>query len=667
MGTSKFYWRFRLMEICGTSGYDGKQVMNSWLAAGRIVSVLQAGKGGAITRGNKSVKCSCDFSQVVDLWHGVRRCGQRDWNRSSRLFILTLLLPLFSWYSYAAPAAGACPTGTNYVNVANEGQSGTFNVTLSSLGVTSCYYVGVSGLDSNAGKTEAAPFLHIPGTPAFTGSAPLGAGIGVIIEGGYVAHFGAATSPATGGTLVINTGGSSGSPLYYGIDPTWYSGSSFVRPAFTGDNPTSTSFVGSCAYDNSSLGNFVRIGASASYVILDGIESTGRCWSSGTPNVIYMTNSSHSIYMERWYVHGWTTTKSSIDSSYAWWDQSGNQDFDIMALNVVDGDDSSYGAQGSSNCQYAGYGTNSPCYSGGAIYEGAYNVWGNIFQHMSNVAVTLNTVKWHDNHVNDLFVTYQNGGQHTNCNNEITNVAGSNNYFYNNLTTHVQATECYYLSVSSGNTIYGFNNIYWGNMNYILGNAASGCTFLNLTSSSGSATLYWTNNTMDATGGGGGGCQLRFSQANSPLYAWSGTAYFENTHAIGYTSFSSLYTKDSTATLTATDNGGEVYETETVANGQGYTSSDNYAPTSSNGATYHKGSNLSAMCASIPDSFAATACTNSTSGGVAEVPGWGGNVANFPATAINPRGSLWDAGAYEYEGTLLPAPPTNLTGTPVPQ
>jgi hypothetical protein len=321
---------------------------------------------------------------------------------------------------------------------------------------------------------------------------------------------------------------------------------------------------------------------------------------------------------------------------------------------------------GSTNCQYSGYGTNSPCYSGGAIYEGAYNVWGNIFQHMSNVAVTLNTIKWHDNHINDLFVTYQNGGQHSNCNNEITNVNGSNNYFYNNLTTKVQATECYYLSVSAGNTIYGFNNVYWGNMNYVLGSAPSGCTFLNLTSSSGSATLYWLNNTMDSSGGNGGGCQLRFSQANSPLYAWNGTAYFQNTQAIGYTSFSNLYTKDSSATLTANDEGGEVYETEVLANGQGYTTGDNYAPTSTSGASYHKGNNLSSICSSIPDSYAATACMSGTSGGVSEVAGWGGNVANYGSSVVKPRGTTWDAGAYQYQLQVPPSPPLNLTGTPVP-
>lgn len=91
---------------------------------------------------------------------------------------------------------------------------------------------------------ESAPFLlHIPGTPDFTGSATLGAGVGVIKRGGDTWHIGATTSPATGGKLTISTGGSSGSPLYYGIDPTWYSEGTFARRVLTGDNALSRSFV----------------------------------------------------------------------------------------------------------------------------------------------------------------------------------------------------------------------------------------------------------------------------------------------------------------------------------------------------------------------------------------------------------------------------------------
>src|ERR1035438_8895430 len=217
---------------------------------------------------------------------------------------------------------------------------------------------------------------------------------------------------------------------------------------------------------------------------------------------------------------------------------------------------------------------------------------------MSNVAVTTNTIKWHDNYINNLFVTYQNGGQHTNCNNEVSNVSGSNNYFYNNVTTHIQATECYYLSISSGNSLYGFNNVFWGNMNFQLGTAPSNCVFFDAISSSGTQTVYWYNNTMDSQGGSGGGCQVQFAPSNSPLQPFNGTAYFGNTLAIGYSSLNSLYQIHSGATAKINDSGGEVYLTESAANTQSYSTSNNYAPTSNSGASYHAGNSLSSFCAS---------------------------------------------------------------------
>jgi hypothetical protein len=282
---------------------------------------------------------------------------------------------------------------------------------------------------------------------------------------------------------------------------------------------------------------------------------------------------------------------------------------------------------------------------------------------MSNVAVTTNSVKWHDNYVNDLAITYQYQGQHTNCNNELGGMDGQNNYFYNNLTTNVFATQCYYLTTSSGHALYGFNNIFWGNMNYLTGNAPANCVFLNNFDSSGTQTVYWYNNTVDYSGGNGGGCQLQFAPNNSPIHAFNGTGYLENTHAVGYSKFTSLYMIHSGATASVVDNGGQVYETEIMANAQGHATSNNYAPTSTGGATHSAGKDLSSFCTSIPDSYAAVACAYGTTGGVALASGWGGEVAIYPATTPRARGSAWDAGAYQY----VPASPQNLRGAVAPR
>ena len=65
------------------------------------------------------------------------------------------ILMLFSTPVFAA--GGACPSGANYPNAAGT------NVTLASLGVTSCFYASSSGSDTNSGTTESSPWLHFPG------------------------------------------------------------------------------------------------------------------------------------------------------------------------------------------------------------------------------------------------------------------------------------------------------------------------------------------------------------------------------------------------------------------------------------------------------------------------------------------------------------------------
>ena len=98
-------------------------------------------------------------------------------------FIL-FLIPSLAW-----AAGGACPSGASYINW----QSPLTPVTLSSLGVTSCYYVSAAGSDSNAGTSESSPWLHAPGMPAATGNPaslnPTG-GIGIIFRGSDTWHFG---------------------------------------------------------------------------------------------------------------------------------------------------------------------------------------------------------------------------------------------------------------------------------------------------------------------------------------------------------------------------------------------------------------------------------------------------------------------------------------------
>ena len=134
---------------------------------------------------------------------------------------------------------GNCPSSANYLNTTTNTM-----VTLSSLGITNCYYVAANGSDSNTGADEAHPFLHSPGMQACVGTSGCGAvpwrlaaGTGIIFRGGDTWHFGnsSLTPYSAAKTGCSNNGNvsaglcladsnlsSSGTPIYYGVDIGWF-------------------------------------------------------------------------------------------------------------------------------------------------------------------------------------------------------------------------------------------------------------------------------------------------------------------------------------------------------------------------------------------------------------------------------------------------------------
>src|SRR5271155_3910760 len=106
---------------------------------------------------------------------------------------LLAIIVFFFACSVAHAAGGACPTGANYLSLTSPQTGGGLgSVTLASLGITSCYFISSSGLDTNTGTTESSPWLHAPGMPACAntcaGVTPA-SGEGFIVEGGSVYHF----------------------------------------------------------------------------------------------------------------------------------------------------------------------------------------------------------------------------------------------------------------------------------------------------------------------------------------------------------------------------------------------------------------------------------------------------------------------------------------------
>jgi hypothetical protein len=215
-----------------------------------------------------------------------------------------------------------------------------------------CYFIAANGADTNSGTDESHPWLHAPGMPncaatcltvsnSLSGSATAGAGMGFIFRGGDTWHFGnSALTPYTGGTWNINVGGNpttcldertSSGCAYFGVDPGWYSGSSWSRPILNGDNPTTgfgtTKFAASCAFQDGASNTLVATGGNRTNIYLDNFELAGLCskdttggaTSSDTYIAIGGTGSYGlgMIVEANLYVHGWSVTSNAGSSNNA--------------------------------------------------------------------------------------------------------------------------------------------------------------------------------------------------------------------------------------------------------------------------------------------------------------------------------------------------------------
>jgi hypothetical protein len=555
------------------------------------------------------------------------------------------------------------------------------------------FYIAANGSDSNDGQTTSTPWLHAPGMGACTATCASyspAAGDQFIFRGGDTWHIGnSSANPYVGsGQWSWKWGGSSShcnyartdtsTCIYVGVDQSYFSGSSWTRPVLNGDNPVTNGFPSSCQYDEGASGYyFLKLG-SISYVTIDNFEFTGKCWSNtvggGSQYHGYLSlgGGATNVMIENTYMHGWSATPSSADYHYNISPGNGaTADMNQYAYIVIDGSDSSRALNASQSATYCKYiaqigvsTASNLCASGQGIYGKAYDVHGSVFRYLGNFMVSTNTHTLHDNLFEYLYFTYSGvgGQQHPNIDNQVAQVSGQTTLFYNNILRHTYVTEDIYLAVTTN--AYVFNNIFYDNMNVPnFGIIGSGCMRFNQVGNSNATTnAYIFNNTI-----GDGNCQFNFDHDNAPLTAWNGTAYFQNNHFIGFskTALSSVYTCMTTATCNIVDNGNEVYQTVAAAAAQGYTASNNFAPTSSTGATVGAGGNVSNDCATFSDD---NELCSGTSGGAAYVTGSGGMIAKYPAIPINPRPSsgAWDSGAYYLGGgttVTKPNPPTGLNAT----
>ena len=548
----------------------------------------------------------------------------------ARFFRAAIFMLIFLYAGRAFAAGGTCPSGANYLN--SIGQL----VTLTSLGVTNCYYITADGSDSNDGLSEASghPWAHLPGMSTCTGNCAAvtpAAGMGFIFRGGDTWN---------GSNLGINWnwGGTATSPIYIGVDPAWHSGSSWSRPIWT---------CGGADCSGATAAYYFQ--SSKSYITVDNIEVPGFFVSStNTGAYIFGACGANQIY-ENIYAHGWSTNVGPIGTVGTVFHGGCGNDITgtTFRYNVLDGSDTSQNMMT-------------------GIYPVIPIAYGNVIRYVVTGIDGPGDI-WHDNLVEYLVqstvTSHQDGMYH------VTQYSVPNSLIYNNVirnTTNPLTAGAVKLWLNgnaacpySSCTSYAFNNViynnYPGNMVDVGGHEAVNY-----------GTWYIFNNTFDCGMDSVLGPCAIGDQGNT---GGAMTLYAYNNHWISTSSGPSQFTCTKTF-ICNTDTTNDVVQTLAVANGQGYNDTGTYGfiPTSSSGSTVGKGTDQSSLCTAVNtiDSDAGAACNASTAYACAY------NLANHtvscPArTAVARPSGAWDVGAYQFSTTATqaaaPKPPQGLVAS----
>lgn len=151
-------------------------------------------------------------------------------------------------------------------------------------------YVG--GSDSNNGASTATPWKHHPYMDGWSGSYSHAPGDRFIFKGGV-------TWPSGALPLTTEAGGSPGAGNdYYGVDASWYAGSSWSRPVFDGE------------YLESTLINIVN----NSYITIDNLELKRVSDSSNYGYGLIAGGAPSHLLIDNCYLHGWRTTALTDDA-----------------------------------------------------------------------------------------------------------------------------------------------------------------------------------------------------------------------------------------------------------------------------------------------------------------------------------------------------------------
>lgn len=533
-------------------------------------------------------------------------------------------------------------------------------------GVTHFYFIDyVSGSDSNTGASETAAFQHLPCSANATSNAAAActsaSGTGWILKGGVTLDY--HSWPAN-----VPYGGTSAAPTYLGVDPGWYTGSSWARPIFSGG--------GSSGYDASTQGLLTDYSHHTSYFVLDNIEFTGLYWTStsgnSSPYAFIYAGSYSWLADSNWeaknlYVHGWSHAAGAYDPAgyqrLISLPQGGTTYSALSSVHdsVFDGSDSSQ------DC----------C---GAIYAG--HVYNNYIQYLvdafNSPLVTNGLILFHDNTVHHEVLS--STGVHENC---------FQVYAYNGVQSGGSAIaynnylDCKDIGTSAeglffetiGATNYAFNNM-------VLFGQPAGVSLGGWSATTASNTFYVFNNSVQAYNAAGTSTNTCFTPNFNTVTFMSGNFCVTNNgnaaSFVVYQQQSGYSTTFVGPTFSITCNGGaqtnlgmsQICAPIGTGNGTGnlnQTETYPFAPLDSTASgTVGTGPNNSTYCPALSSLYsgAGTACLSDTTLGVSYNTLT--HTVSYPARTAIARptgGSAWQNGAYQYASGTNYTLTVSITGT----
>lgn len=407
------------------------------------------------------------------------------------------------------------------------------------------YYIDyATGVDTNAG-TKAAPWKRHPYMRGWAGSYAPQAGDRYIFKGGVI--WPSATLP-----LRPTVSGATSNPTYYGIDSTWFTGAAWARPCFDGEYAVSTG---------------IDIG-SLSWMTFEGLELKRVTSSSNYGYGLIQGGAPSNILLKNCYLHGWQTTSGTDDAHGGV--IMGSYSSGVNTL-VMEG------------CEIENA-ENQARWNGVAV-----RMWGTIRNskiHHNSSAVLFCL----DFDGNDLYnichpVGGFDGAYHFNgVYMDAATLSKNIGYFRNNRVRDCGGgANMAYLN-PRGAKLYCYNNVFWGE---ISDQRAIEVEPYNYGAGGADGEVYVYNNTGNI-------------EASSPLIRVVNRGgnpkvakmVVQNNHVIG-TSVS-VHDGNTTTVGTITDSNNLV-QTATIASGQGYTSTNTWAPTGGTSGTVNQGTSVATL------------------------------------------------------------------------